>query len=108
MRSFFVAVAVLSLTACSAFSTSVTPTAGAPHLPPSSYAEALHAPPPAPAVEVAKIHAQGNNMSDTSACEARLVIEARKVGANAVLVQPAQGVWGGGPACDGVAYVVTR
>lgn len=107
LRSFF-AVLVVSLTGCAAFSTSVTPATGAPKLPPSTSAEVVHSPPAANAVEIAKIHAQGNNYSKPSECENQLVSEAKKAGANTVYVRTSDGVFGGGPACDGTAYVVSR
>ena len=105
MRRLAVATVALTLVSC-AYSNSVKRAPGAPVLPPSASAEVLKGPPPADAVLLGTVHAQGNNFQSSATCEAELVNEARKLGANAVLTTPASSSLGRGPSCSGTAYLV--
>ena len=88
-----------------AFAVDVTRAPNAPNLPPSSAAEIVHAR-PASGTELATIDAQGNNWQNAGDCEAKLILEARKIGANVVFTQPEESGLGKGPKCRGVAYAV--
>lgn len=94
------------LTGC-AFAIDVTPTPAASGRRPSAFAEVLRKP-PSHATELGRLELQGNNYQSVADCEARCVVEARKLGANAVLVQPEESGWGKGVRCSGVAYLVDK
>jgi hypothetical protein len=89
-----------------AYSSSFQRAPGAPVLPPSPAAEVLTTPPPPDAVLLGTVSAQGNNLQSSGTCEAELVTEARKLGANAVLTTPASSSLGRGPKCEGKAYLL--
>jgi hypothetical protein len=97
----------LLLTGC-AYQTGARRAEGAPVLPASPYAEVLRDTAPAGAVVLGTVRAQGNNWQSPAACEAQLVNEARKLGANAVLTTPATSTWGRGPSCLGTAYLLKK
>jgi hypothetical protein len=99
-------VAALLLSGC-AFAVDVAREPNAPTLPPASSAEVVHVEPKG-ATKIATIELQGNNWQSASDCEARLVIEARKVGANVMFTQPEESGLGQGPKCRGAAYAVPR
>jgi hypothetical protein len=96
----------LLVTGC-AFAVDVMPTPAASGRAPSAYAEVLRKPPEG-ATELGRIELQGNNYQSVADCEARCVIEARKLGANAVLVQPEESGFGKGVKCSGVAYAIAK
>jgi len=96
-----------SLAAC-AYSTSATRAPGAPVLAPSPSATILTSAPPDDAVFLGTVSARGNNWQSPASCEAQLINEARKLGANAVLTTPASSSLGRGPSCDGKAYLVKK
>ncbi len=100
-------VLVLSMVAagCS-FAVDVVPTPTAPKLQPSASAEIVRTRPRGHPVELGTINLQGNNYMDASDCDARLIIEARKLGGNVVFAQPEESGIGQGPRCRGVAYFV--
>lgn len=79
---------------------------GAPVLEPSASAEILTSDAPADAMLLGTVHAMGNNLQAASSCDAQLVNEARKLGANAVRTYPASSSLGRGPKCEGKAYLV--
>jgi hypothetical protein len=81
---------------------------GAPVLEPSASADILKDDPPADAVLLGTVHAMGNNLQQASSCDAQLVNEARKLGANAVRTYPASSSLGRGPKCEGKAYLLKR
>jgi hypothetical protein len=93
------------VTGC-AYATSAHRAPGAPVLPPSPSAEVLKAEPPSDAVYLGTVSAQGNSYQSPGSCDAVLVNEARKLGANAVLTTPASSSWGRGPRCEGKAYLL--
>jgi hypothetical protein len=95
----------LPLGAC-AYQTGFTRADGAPVLPPSPSAEVLKSDPPSSATLLGTVRAQGNNWQKPGDCEAQLVNEARKLGANAVLTTPATSSMGRGPKCEGRAYLL--
>jgi hypothetical protein len=95
----------LSLGAC-AYHSGFDRAPGAPVLEPSASAEVLKADPPADAVLLGTVHAMGNNLQQASSCDAQLVNEARKLGANAVRTYPASSSLGRGPKCEGKAYLI--
>lgn len=103
-RTTLVGFAVLSLSAC-VYQTGGTRLAGAPVLAPASVARLIDSV-PAGAVEIGHVRAQGNNWQRASDCDAQLLVEARKLGANAVLAVPEQSGWGKGPRCSGRAFYV--
>lgn len=98
-----VVVAGTLLSGC-AFIVDVEPLA--PARAPTEHADLLNGEPPTGAIPLAKFRAQGNNYQNASDCAARLQIEARKVGADAVRVDPQESGLGRGPACSGVAYAI--
>lgn len=100
------ALALVGLTGC-AFAVDVTPTPAATGRKASTYAEVIRKP-PAHGVELGRVELQGNNRQSVADCEARCIVEARKLGANAVLVQPEESSWGRGVRCSGIAYWVDR
>ena len=100
------ALTALALSAC-AFSVDVKPTPAANGRKASPYAEVIHKP-PTHGIELGRLELQGNNHQAVADCEARCVVEARKLGANAVLVQPEESSWGRGVRCSGIAYWVER
>ncbi len=79
---------------------------GAPVLPPSPFAKLIYAVPTDGAVEIGRVQAQGNNYQKASDCDAQLLVEARKLGANAVLAIPEKSGFGKGPKCSGRAFLV--
>ena len=91
-----------------AFQSSSSRAPGAPVLAASPYAEVLKSAPPADAVMLGTVRAQGNNYQSSGGCEAELVNEARKLGANAVLTTPSNSSMGRGPKCEGTAYLIKR
>lgn len=100
-----VLVASVLASAC-AYSTRAAREPGAPVLAPSPAASVLTSEPPDGSVLLGTVKAQGNNWQSPSSCEAQLVNEARKLGANAVLTTPASSSLGRGPSCEGKAYLV--
>lgn len=95
---------LLYLAGC-AYHTGGTRLATAPILPPSPFARLVAAPPEG-AVEVGQVRAQGNNWQAPADCDAQLLVEARKLGGNAVLAVPKKSGWGKGPSCSGRVYFV--
>lgn len=77
----------------------------APDVGRSPYAEVIHSP-PKDAVRMGYMDVQGNNWQNASDCEARMIIEAREMGANAVLIQPEREGLGQGPKCSGIGYLI--
>ena len=97
----------LALLSACAFSVSVRRTPGAPSLPGSAYAEMLRVP-PKNATEIAVIEAQGNTWQTGADCDKKMVIEARKLGANAVFIQPEEEGLGQGARCSARAYLLGK
>lgn len=96
-------VAAFLLSGCGAFAVDVTREPNAPTLPPTTAAAIVHTEPTS-AQKLATIDLQGNNWQNASDCEARLILEARKLGADVVFAQPEESGLGKGPRCRGVAY----
>ncbi len=96
----------VALAGC-AFTVDVRPTPAATGRTPSAYAEIIRTPPQG-GTELGHIDLQGNNYQTIADCEAKCVVEARKIGANAVLVQPEESGWGKGVKCSGVAYSIAK
>ncbi len=101
-------IVILFLVAGCAYHAGFTRAEGAPVLPPSSGAEVLKTEPPATATLLGTVRAQGNNWQRPADCEAQLVNEARKLGANAVLTSPSSSSLGRGPKCEGRAYLLAK
>lgn len=104
MRKSIVA-AILALFAGCAFNTSMTRTRNEPIGGPTTYVEVLNRTPNADAfTDFAKIEAQGNNWQSAADCTAKLLVDARQWGADAILMQPEESGLGKGPKCSGIAY----
>jgi hypothetical protein len=96
---------IVAIVGC-AYSSSFQRAPGAPVLSPSSSAEILTSAPPSDALLLGTVSAQGNNFQSSGTCDAELVNQARKLGANAVLTSPASSSMGRGPKCEGKAYLL--
>lgn len=80
---------------------------GATVLSESASAEVLKSSPSGDAVRLGTVRAQVNN-EDSAACEAELVSEAQRLGANAVLPTPSTGAFGRASTCEGTAYRIKK
>ena len=105
LRQLAMSIAAIVVVGC-AYSSSFQRAPGAPVLSPSSSAEILTSAPPSDALLLGTVSAQGNNFQSSGTCDAELVNQARKLGANAVLTSPASSSMGRGPKCEGKAYLL--